>query len=98
MNIVDFFQCITAFDCDWIFYLLLQFSRTTQCWHFCTTINGNILEKVWDRVSFNANLHELWCFELELKRLNSLYLIYTQFRVWENSFVAPDHFQVIESF
>ena len=67
MNIVDFFQCITAFDCDWIFYLALQFSRKTPCWHFCTTINGNILEKVKARVSFNANVHELLCFELELK-------------------------------
>ena len=50
--------------------LVVEFSYNTQswqCWHLCTTSNGNKLETIEGQISFNANLHLLWHFELKLK-------------------------------
>ena len=51
---------------------LFEFSRNTQSWqhwHLCTISIGNKLEMVKSQLSFNANLHLPWYFELKLKWL-----------------------------
>ena len=45
---------------------IFEFSRNTQswqCWHYCTTLNGNKLVIVTSWINFNANVHLSWHFE-----------------------------------